>query len=125
VRYEFQILGGGVLRADLRERETMAETREFIEAVFAEREKHGVLAILIVVSESRPLFKVEEYGLSDVFERVKAIPGLRVAGVTKERDTKAAHDYITLLAKQRNAPMRNFSGEPEALAWLREPRPAG
>jgi hypothetical protein len=36
---------------------------------FAERAKHGVTAILLVVKESRPIFKVEEYGLSELYRK--------------------------------------------------------
>ena len=112
----------GVLRMEMRRRESAEETREAIDRMFAEREKHGVLGILVVTRESRPLFKVEEYDLTSVFSRALAIPGLRIAGWTDDSATRAAHDYVTLLASQRKAPLRNFASEAEALAWLREPR---
>ena len=112
----------GVLRMEIRQRETADETRQLIEALFAEREKHGVLSVLVVTRASRPIFKVEEYGLSSVISRVAAIPGLRLAAVAEDAAQRAAHDYVTLLATQRGAPMRNFASEEEALAWLREPR---
>src|SRR5687767_5402057 len=121
MQLKFELLPG-VLRMEISQRETAEETRQAIDAMFAEREKHGVLGILVVTNQSRPLFKVEEYGLSAVFARVMAIPGLRVAGVTADPELRGAHDYVTLLASQRGAPMRNFASEPEALAWLREPR---
>lgn len=118
---KFELLPG-VLRAEVRQRETSGETREFIETMFAEREKHGVLGILVVTRESRPLFKVEEYGLSSVLDRVAAIPGLRIAGFTDDPSLRSAHEYVTLLAQQRGAPLRHFTSEADALAWLREPR---
>lgn len=107
---------------EVRNRETIEETRELIEAMFAEREKHGALAILVVVSDSRPIFKVDGYGLGEVLERVKAIPGLRIAGVTEDAGLRASQEYVTLLAQQRGAEMRRFATEEEALAWLREER---
>ncbi|MBV8031582.1 MAG: hypothetical protein JO035_08745 [Betaproteobacteria bacterium] len=113
---------GDVLRAEVSERETADEARQFFEAIMAEREKTGALSILIMVRDSRPLYKVEDYQLSHWIERVKAIPGLRVAGVAHERDLKSAQDYVTLLASQRDAPMRNFPSEAQAISWLREPR---
>ena len=121
VRLHFDLLPG-VLRMEVRNRETVEETRELIDAMFAERAKHGVLGILIVVSESRPIFKVDGYGLNEVLERVKAVPGLRIAGVTDDPGLRASQEYVTLLAKQRGAPMQRFATEEEALAWLREPR---
>jgi hypothetical protein len=121
VLLNFELLPG-VLRMQVRQRETVDETRELIDAMFAEREKHGVLAILVVVSDSRPIFKVDGYGLNEVLERVKAIPGLRIAGVTDDPGLRASQEYVTLLAQQRGAEMRRFATEDEALAWLREDR---
>lgn len=107
---------------EVRNRETVEETRELIQAMFAQREKHAVLAILIVVKDSRPIFKVDGYGLGEVLERVKAIPGLRIAGVAEDPGLRASQEYVTLLAQQRGAPMQRFATEDEALAWLRAPR---
>jgi hypothetical protein len=121
MRITFELLPG-VVRADIRDRETPEETRALAEAVFAEREKHGVLGILMVARDSRPIFKVEDYGLSSILERIAAIPGLRVAVVAEGRELRAAHEYIELLARQRGVAYRAFPGEMAALAWLREPR---
>jgi hypothetical protein len=116
VRFE---LLSGVLRVEIRGRETPQETRELAERVFAEREKHESLAILMCVRESRPIFKVEDYGLSGILDRIRAIPGLRVAVVTDDSGLHAAHEYIEVLALQRGVPYRAFTSEAKALAWLR------
>jgi hypothetical protein len=113
---------GDVLRVDIRERETAEETREIAEKTFAEREKHGALAILMAVRSSRPIFKVEEYGLSGIFARLLAIPGLRLAVVAEDSALHSAHQYVELLARQREVPYRAFRDEKEALAWLQAPR---
>jgi hypothetical protein len=112
-------LQAGVLRVEIRERETAQETRELAESVFAERAKHGALALLMYVRASRPIFKVEEYGLSRILDRIRAIPGLRVAVVTDDTALHAAHEYIELLAVQRGVSYRAFTSEAKALAWLR------
>ena len=119
MQVKFELLPG-VLRVEIRQRETAQETRQSAEAIFAEREKHGVLALLLVVKESRPIFKVEEYGLSGLFERVAAIPGLRIANVGDSAELRSAHEYIELLAKQRGVALRAFVSEREALAWLQQ-----
>jgi len=113
---------GDVLRVEIRERETAAETKEIAERTFAEREKLGLLAILMVVRDSRPIFKVEEYGLSNILQRIAAVPGLRIASVTDDSALRSAHEYIEFLARQRDTALRAFPTEAEALAWLREPR---
>lgn len=111
-----------MLRVDVRQRETAEETREIAEKAFAERERAGVLGILLVTRDSRPIFKVEEYGLSAILARIAAIPGLRVAAVSEDAALHAAHEYIELIARQRGVAYRAFAAEAAALAWLREPR---
>jgi len=111
-----------VLRVEIRERETAQETREIAERIFAEREKHGVLSLMMVVKDSRPIFKVEEYGLSGILARLAAIPGLRIASVAADTALHSSHQYIELIARQRGVPCRAFTAEAEALAWLRSPR---
>jgi len=113
---------GDVLRVDIRQRQTAEETREIAETAFAERERAGVLGILLMTRDSRPIFKVEEYGLSAILERIAAIPGLRVAAVSDDSALHAAHEYIELIARQRRVTYRAFTKEADALAWLREPR---
>ena len=112
---------GDVLRVDIRQRQTAEETREIAERAFAERERAGVLRILLVTRDSRPIFKVEEYGLSAILERIAAIPGLRVASLSDDSALHAAHEYIELIARQRGVAYRAFTKEADALAWLREP----
>jgi hypothetical protein len=119
LKFEVQ---GDVLRVEIRERETAEETREFAERALAEREKHGVLAILLVLKDSRPIFKVEEYGLSQLLQRIAAVPGLRIASVSDDSALRSSQEYIAFLAKQRDTALRAFPTEAEALAWLREPR---
>ena len=75
--------------------------------------------VLISSKDSRPIFKVEEFGISGLFERALAIPGLRVAAATDDPGLHAAHEYVELLAAQRGVAFRAFTGEREALAWLR------
>lgn len=121
MQLKFEVLSD-VLRVEIRQRETAAETREIAEGAFAAREQHGVLAILMVVKDSRPIFKVEEYGLSQILQRIAAVPGLRVAVVADDSALHSAHEYIEFLARQRGVAYRAFTAEAEALAWLREPR---
>ena len=80
---------GEVLRVDIHGRETPEETREIAEKAFAERERRGAKALLMVIRGSRAIFKVEEYGLSQILQRIAAIPGLRVAAVAESPDPDA------------------------------------
>jgi hypothetical protein len=121
MQLKFEMLDD-VLRVEIRERETAQETREIAARTFAEREKHGVLALMMVTRDSRPIFKVEEYGLSGILARLAAIPGLRIASVAAESALHSSHQYIELIAGQRGVPYRAFTSEAQALAWLRSPR---
>ena len=109
----------GVLRVEIRGRETAEQTRASIEAALAERERRGVLRILISVRESRTIFKVEQFGLSGFLDRIAPIGGLRVAVVADEPDLHAAHQYIEVLAAQRGLRYRAFRSEAAATEWLR------
>lgn len=115
-------LVGDILEVDFSQRETPEETREMIDAIFARIEEHRVVSVLIRGRDSRPIFKVDGYNLSEALARIAAIPGLRFASVTTDSALRASHDYVTLLAAQRNVPMRVFDNEDDALDWLREPR---
>jgi len=121
VQLKFERLSD-VLRVEMRDRETPEETREVVERTLAEREKHGVLGLLIVVKNSRAIFKVEEYGLSQHLGRAAGIPGLRAATVTEDSSVHSAHQYLELIARQRGVAVRAFTNEADALAWLRGPR---
>jgi hypothetical protein len=111
-------LRGDVLHVEIRQRETAAQTRELAEATFAEVARSGARRVLMRIEDSRTLFKVEEYGLSGILERIAAVPGLRVAAVAKDATLHSAHQYIELLAAQRGVAYRAFRSEAEALDWL-------
>ena len=121
--------GGGVLRsrlvieknflrAEMKGRETAEETGQFLKEVSGAMLEQDRDRVLVVVRESRAIFKVEDYGLSDYFKAMAAKPGRRIALVGDSSESYAAHGYIELLARQRSLPVRAFRDEAEALEWL-------
>src|SRR5687768_14340160 len=56
-----------ILRAELLDRESIEETRTFLEAVLRENRRYRRSCLLINVSSSRPVFHVEQHGLIDCF----------------------------------------------------------
>jgi len=86
----------GCLRMVVSEKETSQEARTAADSVFAEQARTGLRNLLIVVRESRPIFKVEQYGLSELIEQASAIPGLRVALVSDTRELYASHQYVEI-----------------------------
>jgi hypothetical protein len=107
------------LRAELTGRETAGETAGFLKEVAAALFEHERSRVLVVVRESRAIFKVEDYGLSEYFKTMAGTPGARVALVGDSSESYAAHGYIELLARQRGLAVRAFRDEAAALEWLR------
>jgi parvulin-like peptidyl-prolyl isomerase len=106
------------LRAELFGRQTVEETREFIAALIAEARTHSATRILIQVRNSRPIFKVEQYKLSDQFKQLAAQKDVRVALLADSDEVRASHQYIEVLAAQQGAQVRAFRDEARALNWL-------
>lgn len=107
-----------VLRAELAERQTVAQTLEFLEALADAALKRQATRILINVRASRPIFKVEQYGASKYLKEIASRPWLKVALVAGLADVRSAHEYVELLAKQQGANLRSFADDAAALAWL-------
>jgi hypothetical protein len=107
------------LRAELYRRETAEETIEFLEALAAEARKDQEGRILVWVRSSRPIFKVEQYRISEHFKQLAANKALRVALLADSDEVRASHQYIEVLASQQGAQVRAFREEARALAWLR------
>lgn len=111
----------GYLKAEMLERDTAEETKQFVMAIGAELKKGGTPRVLISTRRSRPLYKVESWDLSSALEQLVALKErLRVAFVSDSRELALSHEYIELLARQRGLAFRTFANEPAAIAWLTE-----
>lgn len=102
------------------ERDTAAETSEFVRAILDAMRSHRIFKVPISIRSSRPVFKVEEWNLSGVLEQVQRLPALKVAFVADSKDISMSQEYIALLAQQRGLAFRAFSAEKAAVAWLLE-----
>lgn len=109
----------GHLRAELFGRHTVEETLEFVEALAAEARTASSARILVWVRNSRPIFKVEQYKISEQFKQLAANKELRVALLADSDEVRASHQYIEVLAAQQGAQVRAFRDEARALDWLR------
>ena len=107
------------LRADVYGRETAEETRRFLEAVAGEAQKSGVDRVLISVHSSRPIFRVQQYGLSEFLETIASRPAHRIALVADSFEGRLAQQYAVRIARARGLNVRSFSSEEAAAAWLR------
>ncbi|HEV3007950.1 MAG TPA: hypothetical protein VGX52_02830 [Burkholderiales bacterium] len=106
------------LRAELFGCKTVEETLQFVEALAAEARKHASARILIWVRNSRPIFKLEQYKVSDQFKQLASHNDVRVALLADSDEVRASHQYIEVLASQQGAQVRAFREESRALNWL-------
>ena len=77
--------------------------------------------ILVWERRSRPIFKIEQYRISEYFKQLAANREVRVALLADSEEVHAAHQYIEVLARQQGANVRAFREELPALEWLRVP----
>jgi len=87
--------------------------------VAGEAQKSGVDRVLISVHSSRPIFRVQQYGLAEFLEAVASRPAHRIAVVADTFEGRLAQQYVVRIARARGLKVRSFSSEEAAAAWLR------
>ncbi|HKA39042.1 MAG TPA: hypothetical protein VKD25_04695 [Burkholderiales bacterium] len=110
------------LRAVLSGRQTVEETHAFLLAAVREKVKHRRPCVLIVVRVSTPVFQVAANRLLESIADLAPTPLCRVALVGDTRDLQMSHEYIELLARQRELNVRSFRDETAALKWFKDQR---
>lgn len=110
------------LRAEMTDRKTVEETQTFLRAVVRANAKHRKPCVLLLIRLSKPVFQVGAHGLIEHIEEISGTPGCRIAVVGDTRDLQMSHEYIELLARQRNLNVRSFRDETAALQWLKDQR---
>jgi hypothetical protein len=108
------------VRAELANRETVQETKDFLRAVVRYSPRYS--NIVIRVRQSKPIFHVEQHGLIEYFQEVARSPQHRIALLADTADLQSSHEYLELLARQRGLNVRSFRGESEAMQWFRDRR---
>jgi hypothetical protein len=112
----------GYLRAEMTDRKTVEETQAFLRAVVRENAKHRKPCVLLLIRLSQPVFQVAAHGLIEHIEEIAGMPGCRIAVVGDTRDLQISHEYLELLAQQRNLKVRSFRDETAALEWFKDQR---
>jgi hypothetical protein len=108
------------VRAELVGRRSAEHTRQAIEEVLAACRRHRMASVLAVVRASTAIFKVEQFGLSAYLQDMSAAgEPWKVALVSDTPELRAAHEYVTTLARQKGIDARAFWQEPPAAHWLR------
>ena len=107
------------LRAELFNRETMEETRVFLQIVANSALKHARSGILISVRASNPVFTVERSGFLAYFKKVAEDPEHRIALLGDSEELGISHQYVELIGRQHGLNVQSFRDEATALQWIR------
>jgi len=107
----------GYLRSELFRRQTIEETRRFLDAVLVAVIEHRIPQVLICVRNSVPIFTVERYGLSSYLE-LAFKSQYKIALVGDSLELRIAHQYIATMARTRGVKLRAFPEESSAITWL-------
>ena len=108
------------LRADLFNRETAEEAREFFDAVADSATRHRRSRILISVHSSNPMFTVERSGFLTRFTNIGVDPSHKIALIADDQELNHSHEYLVLVGQMHGMNVRHFRDEPSALEWLRD-----
>jgi hypothetical protein len=115
-------LDRGVLRAELFGRETVEETKTFLQAVVTASRESPSECILISVRASKPIFQLERHGLIEFLRELTVTSSRRIALLGETRDLRLSHDYVELIARQHGLNVRSFPHEAAAYRWFEDPR---
>ena len=110
------------LRADVFNRETAEEAREFFEAVADSASRYRRSCILISVHSSFPVFTVERSGFLTRFTSVGDDPAHKIALIADSQDLDHSHEYFVLVGRLHGFNVRHFRDEPSALEWFKGPQ---
>jgi hypothetical protein len=107
------------LRAELFNRETMEETRTFLQIVASSALKHRRSSILMSVRSSNPVFTVERSGFLTYFQKLAGDPEHRIALLGDSEELGISHQYFELIGRQHGVNVQSFRDEAAALQWIR------
>jgi hypothetical protein len=110
-------VGPGFLRGELFNRQTVEDTKRFLEEFLAAALEHGIPFVLIRVRNSVPIFTLERYGFSEYLD-LAFKSKYRIALVGDTIELRIAHQYIATLARMRGVKLRAFPEETSAIRWL-------
>jgi len=106
------------LKAELFNRETMEETREFLQIVAGAAMRHQRSSVLICVHSSNPVFTVERSGFLAYFRRLATDPSHKIALLGDSEELGISHQYIELIGRQHGVNVQSFRDEGSALKWF-------
>lgn len=110
------------LRADLFNRASAEESREFFDQVAGLALRSGCHNVLIWEHTSRPVFSAERSGFFAELRGLSADPGHKIGLLADTAELGYAHAYLESLGALRGVNVRRFADQPSAIAWFRGAR---
>ena len=114
------VAGPRYIKAEMVERDSAEETKEFVHAILETLRKHTPPRVLISIRSSHPVYQVDTWNLNAALDQLVGLKGLRVAFIADSKELTRSQEYIALLARQRGLDFRPFPAEKEAAEWLTE-----
>ena len=106
------------LKAELFNRRTAEETRDFLDALAAEGVKQRLRVALITVRMSDPIFSLERFGFSAFLNLAEKISD-RIALMADTPELRIAQEYVAMIARWRGINVRTFRDEAAAIEWVK------
>ncbi|HET7200957.1 MAG TPA: hypothetical protein VFI80_09140 [Burkholderiales bacterium] len=106
------------LKAELFNRETMEETRTFLQIVAGSAVKHGRSRVLMSVHSSNPVFTVERSGFLAYFKKLTESPEHKIALLGDSEELGISHQYVELIGRQHGVNVQAFRDEAAAIQWI-------
>jgi hypothetical protein len=106
------------LKAELFNRETMEETRTFLQIVAGSAVKHGRSRVLMSVHSSNPVFTVERSGFLAYFKKLTGNPEHKIALLGDSEELGISHQYVELIGRQHGVNVQAFRDEAAAIQWI-------
>ena len=114
------VAGPRYIKAEMVERDSAEETKEFVHAILETLRKQTPPRVLISIRSSHPVYQVDTWNLNAALDQLVGLKGLRVAFIADSKELAMSQEYIALLARQRGLDFRPFPAEKEAAEWLTE-----
>ena len=111
------------LKAELFNRETMEETREFLQIVAGAATRYQRSSVLICVHSSNPVFTVERSGFLAYFRKLSVDPSHKIALLGDSEELGISHQYIELIGRQHGVNVQSFRDEAAAVKWFKADDP--
>ena len=113
------------LRAELFDRETIAEVKSFLRAVAKACEKNRRACILLRIHDMTPIYQDDLYEMIRYVGTLTLPPSWKIALLGDTTDFRGTHESVEAVAGRLRLNLWVFQDEAQALLWFRNWRQRG